>query len=96
MPVPDEQKLYEDFGHCEFCDKCYEDSKFVRVLFCNDKEGAERKYRIFEMCKTCRDKCKKDKDYEKYATDKAFNLKLGRPVKIQRKVVNEVVDDDQD
>ncbi len=59
MPVPDEQKLYEDFGHCEFCDKCYEDSKFVRVLFCNDKEGAERKYRIFEMCKNCRSSWKR-------------------------------------
>ena len=92
MPVPDEFKLCEDFSHCEFCDKCYVDSKFAKVLFCNDKEGAERKYRIFEMCETCRNKCETDKDYEQYATDKAFNLKLGRPVKIHY----EVVDDDQD
>jgi hypothetical protein len=83
MPVPDEQKLCEDFGHCEFCDKCYEDSKFVRVIFDNDKEGKENEKRMFEMCKDCREKCRIDKEYEKYATEKAFKLKLGRRVKVK-------------
>ena len=87
MPVPDEIKLFEDFGHCEFCDKCYPDSRFVSVLFNNEKEGAEKQYRIFEMCQDCREKCRTDREYEKYATEKAFTLKLGRRVEIKKETI---------
>ena len=35
------------------------------------------------MCKDCREKCRTDKAFEKYATEKAFSMKLGRKVKIK-------------
>lgn len=81
MPVPDIQEMYHDFGHCEFCDKCFQDDFFVRVLFNNEKEGAENEKRVFEMCKNCREKCRTDTAFEKYATEKAFSMKLGRRIK---------------
>lgn len=81
MPVPDIQPRFRDFGHCEFCDKCFQDDYFVPVLFDNEKEGAENELRIFEMCKDCREKCRTDRAFERYATEKAFKLKLGRRIK---------------
>ena len=83
MPVPDIQPRFRDFGHCEFCGKCFQDVFFVRVLFDNEKASAENEKRVFEMCKNCREKCRTDTEFEKYATEKAFSMKLGRKVKIK-------------
>lgn len=47
----------------------------------NEKAGAENELRIFEMCKNCREKCRTDRAFERYATEKAFKLKLGRRIK---------------
>ena len=43
MPVPDIQEMYHDFGHCEFCDKCFQDDFFVCVLFDNEKSGCRKR-----------------------------------------------------
>lgn len=84
MPVPDMQKRFRDFARCEFCGKSYQDDFFVRVLFDNEKAGAENEKRVFEMCKDCREKCRTDRAFEKYATEKAFSMKLGRKVRIKQ------------
>ena len=77
------QPRFRDFGHCEFCNKCFEDDYFVCVLFDNEKSGAENEKRVFEMCKNCHKKCRTDKAFEKYVTEKAFSMKLGRKLKIK-------------
>ena len=38
---------------------------------------------VFEMYKNCREKCRTDRTFEKYTTEKAFNMKLGRKLKIK-------------
>ena len=84
MPVPDMQKRFRDFARCEFCGKSYQDDFFETVLFDNEKEGGEKERRIYEMCKNCREKCRTDRTFERYATEKAFSMKLGRKVKIKQ------------
>ena len=83
MPVPDEQKLYEDFTFCEYCAKTHPDSFFQRIIIDNDKEGAENQKRVFIICHDCRGKCRADKDFEKYVTEKTFRLNLGRRIRIE-------------
>ena len=75
------QPRFRDFGYCEFCDKCFEDDYFVCVLFDNEKSGAENEKRVFKMCKDYREKCRTNRAFEKYATEKAFSMKLGRKLK---------------
>lgn len=78
MPVPDEFVIEPDFQLCEICEKDYPDNEFVYVAVDNDKVGTEHEKRIYSMCKYCREKCRTDSEYEKYVTEKVFNLKLGR------------------
>lgn len=78
MPVPDMQPRFRDFVVCEFCDKSYPDDEFALVIIDNDKDSEENEKRIYDMCKNCRKKCRTDPAFEKYVTEKAFHLRLGR------------------
>lgn len=82
MPVPDIQELYKDFQGCDICGKAYTDDKFVAVLVDNDKDGAEKEKRICSICTYCREKCRTDPAFEKATTEKVFNLRLGRKIKV--------------
>ena len=82
MPVPDSFNLYKDFQGCEICGKAYTDDKFVRVMVDNDKDGVEKEKRICCICIYCREKCRTDPAFEKATTEKVFNQKLGRRIKI--------------
>lgn len=84
MPIPDMQPRFRDLAVCEFCGKSYTDDKFVYVLIDNDKDGEENEKRIYEMCENCREKCRNDPIFEKSVTEKAFSLRLGRKVRLQK------------
>ena len=73
-----------DFQFCEICEKSYPDNEFVHVLVSNDSDCAVQ-YRRYSMCTGCREKCRVDKEYENYVTNKVFKLKLGLLVKIKEK-----------
>ncbi len=79
MPVPDEFKIAPDFIICEYCNKSYSDTpeNMHRILVTHDKTGEKR---IFVACVNCIQKAAKDKEYDKYITDKTFNEKLGRGI----------------
>lgn len=77
MPVPDIQEICPDFELCAFCSNCRQDNHFCYVFVDNEKEGEEKEQRVVRMCKGCSEKCQTDKQFERYATEKVFNLKLG-------------------
>ena len=77
MPVPDEFVLADDWCFCEISEKDHPLSTFKHVIITNDKQ--EKRY--YGICSSCREKCRKDPEYEQYTTDKVFRLRLGRIVK---------------
>ena len=83
MPVPDEFNLCDDYMLCEICNKDYPLSTFKHVAVTDDlKENGEQEKRYCVICSGCREKCRTNPLYEQFVTEKVFNLKLGRRIKI--------------
>ena len=83
MPVPDEQKLCDDWGQCDICEKDHPLGETAHVIVDDENPDARlRNYRYVGICKPCREKCKADREFEKSVVKKVFKEKLGRPVKV--------------
>ena len=81
MPVPDTFVIAPDFFQCPFCLKDYPDTECKHVLFrINDTDKVGRYY---ICCKKCFNKANIDKRYDNTITNRVFNEKLGRLVRIK-------------